>query len=329
MMLWLPLFVGLLSVLACGLYLLLARRWQLLDMPNHRSLHSEPTPHGGGLGILLAFSAGMVLAWQQWGWGGAYLELWLVALLLCAVGTVDDLVELSRRLRFSCYLIAAAVIAWDFQVAGALSQSPWSTVLLALAVVALLWLTNLYNFMDGTDGFAASQAFLALSSAATMAWVGAGEGQYALFCLLYGFACLGFLVWNWQPARLFMGDSGSIPTGFLIGGLALWGHVTGILPLGVWLILLAVFITDATWTLGWRILTGQPFLSAHRLHAYQRLSRHWESHQTLVFVLAGIHGLWLLPLSLAAFSFPQWQVFLVIIAYLPLLAGMVKLRGID
>jgi Fuc2NAc and GlcNAc transferase len=187
-------------------------------------------------------------------------------------------------------------------------------------------MVNLYNFMDGIDGIAATQCILACASAALLAWMGRAPGgaEYALFCLLLAAAQLGFLFWNWPPARLFMGDAGSVPTGLLLSGLALLGWAQGLLDLACWLILLAVFITDASWTLLWRLFSGQPVAQAHRLHAYQRLSRYWGSHMLIDVLLMAINAAWLFPLAWAAHSFPEYAFILVILAYLPLLLGMVR-----
>ena len=121
-----------------------------------------------------------------------------------------------------------------------------------------------------------------------------------------------------------MGDAGSVPTGYLLAALALLGSVQGILNPACWLILLALFITDATWTLVWRAATAQAFTRPHRLHAYQRLSRHWRSHRKVDYVLAGVTAVWLLPLAWAAQRWPEWSVLLVILAYLPPMWGMVE-----
>jgi Fuc2NAc and GlcNAc transferase len=198
-----------------------------------------------------------------------------------------------------------------------------------VAVIALLWSLNLYNFMDGIDGIAAIQCVLACGGAALLSWASGADGFYPLFCLLLAAAHLGFLVWNWSPARLFMGDAGSIPTGFLLGCLAILGAVQGQLPLACWLILLAAFITDASSTLLWRMATGQAFTQAHRLHAYQRLSRYWNSHLAVDFALLALNALWLFPLAWAAQAWPGYSLILVILVYIPLLAGMAKSRKLS
>jgi len=319
----------LLSAALCGVYLLLARRWQILDTPNERSSHRRPTPHGGGVPLLLAFAGGLLLAAVSRGaWGGGFITLAVAALFLMLLGVIDDLRGLSVRLRFAvysvlCLLVAAALLSpvLSHELANNMLRGG---VLVLFAATAMLWSLNLYNFMDGIDGIAATQCVVACSSAALLAWGTGGGGSYALFCLLLAASHLGFLMWNWPPARLFMGDAGSVPTGFLLAGLALLGAVQGQLNPLCWLILLAGFITDATCTLVWRMVSGQPFTQPHRLHAYQRLSRHWGSHLAVDMLLLGLNALWLTPLAWAVQIWPNYGFLLVILAYLPLLWGMAK-----
>jgi Fuc2NAc and GlcNAc transferase len=316
------------STLFCGIYLRLARRWRLLATPNARSSHRMPTPHGGGAPLLLAFALGLLAAalWHA-PWATSYLVLAAVAMLLMLLGIADDLRALPVSLRFAAYgacCLAALLLLLPLPVSG----SPWwDALLLSLATLAMLWLVNLYNFMDGIDGIAAIQCLLACCSAALLSWSRGGH-EYALFCLLLAAGQLGFLVWNWPPARLFMGDAGSIPTGFLLAGLAVVGAVEGHLGVACWLILLAVFITDATWTLLWRVASGQAFMQAHRLHAYQRLSVHWNSHQRVDLLFTGVFCGWLLPLAWLCEIYPKYAFLLVILAYIPLLAAMAKTRPI-
>lgn len=308
----------LLSAAGCGAYLWLARRRQWLDQPNQRSSHTRPTPHGGGLPMLLAFAAGMALV-QLGGtpWPVAYWLLLIVALVLMAIGVLDDRRGLPVSRRLLLYFACCVLVAWEL-----LPAAGWP--LLALAAIALLWLVNLYNFMDGIDGIAGLQCLLACAGAALLAWFGAGAADYVVFCLLLAAAQLGFLLWNWPPARLFMGDAGSVPTGLLLGGLALLGAAQDIVPLAAWLILLAAFITDASATLLLRIRRGEHPGQAHRQHAYQRLSRHWDSHLPVDLLLLAVNALWLFPLAFAATMWPKFGILLVILSYMPLLAGVAK-----
>ena len=317
------------SIVLCRLYLQLALRWRLVATPDARSSHHIPTPHGGGVPMLLAFTLGLLVAAAVSGpWAPGYMALAGLALLLMLLGIADDLWSLSVSLRFGAYGLSCLAAAWYLLSPASANSLLPGALLVAAVALAMLWLVNLYNFMDGIDGIAAIQCLLACSAAALLSWREAGAPDYALFCLLLAASQLGFLVWNWPPARLFMGDAGSIPTGFLLAGLALVGAVSGQLGLACWLILLAAFITDASWTLCWRLATGQAITSPHRLHAYQRLSRHWGSHLRVDMALAGIFCGWLLPLAWLAQIYPDYAFFLVILAYLPLLLGMAKTRPV-
>lgn len=320
-------FTAVLSALLCGLYLRFALARKIFDKPNERSSHTRPTPHGGGTALMAAFAIGLVMALRFHGpWDSAYVTLAVAALFLTALGVVDDLRSLSVRLRLSLYgatcLLVTVALTGGTAGTGVLS----GLLPLALLAFAMLWFLNLYNFMDGIDGIAAVQTILACCSAALLSFVTTGDAGYALFCLLLAAAHCGFLMWNWPPARLFMGDAGSVSTGFLLAGLALLAAVQGSLNPLCWLVLLAVFITDATYTLLWRMARGQRFTQPHRLHAYQRLSRYWGSHLMVDMLLIAINAIWLFPLAWAVQEQPDWAVFLVILAYLPLLLGMVKIR---
>ena len=231
------------ALVGCGLYLRLARRWQLLDVPNHRSAHSSPVPRGGGVGIFLGLFAAVGLTQMfDAAWPAPYLELTGLAALLMLAGILDDRFSLPVALRFIAYALVAAAGLWLV-----LGVAPgW---LYAVAWLYTLWVLNLFNFMDGIDGIAASEAAFVFGASAVLAlWSGAG-GAWPLYCLLLAAGCLAFLHWNWAPARIFMGDAGSIPLGFLLALLSLQGEVGGELPLVASLVLLAVFVADASYTL--------------------------------------------------------------------------------
>ena len=306
------------SLLASGLYLRLARRWRLLDVPNHRSAHTQPTPRGGGLGIFLGLFAAMLwLALSGFRWPEPYLLFSGLSLLLVLAGLLDDRFSLPVLFRFALYAAACGVAVWA--VAGDLS--PWWLALLAFYC---LWILNLFNFMDGIDGIAACEALFVLGASAALSLWGEGGGAFPLYCLVLAVACLAFLHWNWSPARLFMGDAGSVPLGFLLAVLAVYGELQGQLPWASSLLLLAVFIADATYTLFWRALHGENITEAHSRHMYQRLARHWGSHGRVVRVMLAYNLVWLLPLAAAASLMPgYWWIWLPA-GYLPLLPALMK-----
>jgi Fuc2NAc and GlcNAc transferase len=296
---------------------------RLLDLPNERSSHSVPTPHGGGVALMAAFIFGLLLAtWTHGKWDAAVITLSVAALVLTVVGALDDLCGLSVRLRLLTYMAVCLWVACSLLQPTLSDMAAADVLLVGSVALAMLWTLNLYNFMDGIDGIAAIQAMLACCGIALIAWVFGRNGDYALLCLLLASAHAGFLIWNWPPARLFMGDAGSVPTGFLVAGLALWGAARGQINPLCWLILMAVFITDSSMTLLQRIRARQAFMQPHRQHAYQRLSRRWNSHLKVDVWLAMINIFWLFPLACAVQAWPEFSLSLVLLAYLPLMFGV-------
>ena len=316
----------LLSALLCRVYLGLARSWHILDKPNERSSHSLATPSGGGLALMLACIPGLLIAaWASGVWNTSFVTLSMAALALTIFGFIDDLRGLSMQLRLLVYSLVCVLVSMVLMQPVLIENGLSGLALVLLASLAMLWSLNLYNFMDGIDGIAAMQAVLACCGAAWLSWISVHDSGYVKFCLVLAAAHGGFLIWNFPPARLFMGDAGSVPTGFLLAGLVILGMVQGQLNPFCWLVLLAVFVTDASWTLIWRMATGQRFTQPHRLHAYQRLSRHWNSHLKVDMLLLAINVLWLFPIAIAVLAWPDHALFMVILAYLPLLSGMAKI----
>ena len=301
------------TLLGCGLFLRLARRVGLFDVPNTRSAHRQPTPRGGGVGILAGMLAALaVLTLWEYPVPPPYPGLLVIALALLLAGLLDDRAELPVMLRLPLYAILCLAAVWLLRAGLPL----WLGLLAALYA---LWILNLFNFMDGIDGIAASEAGFVFAAAAGLSLSLGVDGFYPLLCLLLAAGCLAFLHWNWAPARLFMGDAGSIPLGFLLAMLSLQGEVSGEVPLSCWLILLAVFITDSTYTLFWRALHGEKVTEAHSRHSYQRLARHWDSHGRVVVVMSLYNLFWLLPLAFLAAHRPGLTWPCLLLAYLPLL----------
>ena len=306
----LMLFVG----VAAGLVLqwlvyLLVRRPQMLALPNERSSHTEPTPTMGGAAAALVVSAYLLyLAGLEprLGWG-----LFAALTLMGLVGLWDDLRGLSAGFRLLVHFAAAALVIWCLQLG-----LPWW--LAGGVLVALVWFTNLYNFMDGIDGYAAVQC-LAFCLGVQVVAGGLPGWQGQLVWLLSG-AMLAFLAFNWPPAKIFMGDVGSGFVGLLIGGLALYLSHSQNVPFVASLILLAVFWFDATYTLCVRIVTNQEFTQAHRLHLYQHVAmRRGHLWTTIAFLIYA--ALWLLPLAYLARVFmasPLMQGAALCAAILPL-----------
>ena len=253
-----------------GLVRAYALRSALLDVPNERSLHRSPTPRGGGLAIVVVTTAGLAilaavgaipasLAWVV-GVGGA---------LVAAVGWLDDRRGVGAPARALVHTVAAVwAVGWIW-------GEPTPPAI--LGALALVWAINLYNFMDGIDGLAAGEA-VSVGLIGGGLLVAAGDPGLATAAFLVAAAAAGFLGWNWAPARIFMGDVGSGFLGYAFGALALLSHRAGALSLTLWMVVLGVFLFDATLTLLRRIARGERWYQAHRSHAYQRLVQAGSSH---------------------------------------------------
>ncbi len=297
----------------------------LIDIPNARSSHDAPTPRGGGLGFVAAFLLAMLgLFYSDRVPDDLFTALSGSGLLIAGIGYWDDHNHVPAQWRILVHLVAAV---WAVTWLGGLGPIPFGSLWLPLgwigdviAVFSLVWLLNLFNFMDGIDGIAASEAVFATSSAAgLLLLVDPDQAPAALWLLLLAAAALGFLLWNWPPARIFMGDVGSGFLGMMLGMFALYTSMQAGLNVWVWLILLGLFIVDATWTLLRRMSAGERWHEAHCSHAYQRLARAWQSHKKVTLAAWLVNVLWLLPLALLATLWPQKGALCLAVAYMPLL----------
>lgn len=303
----------------------------LVDIPNARSSHSVPTPRGGGVAIVLAFILALpvlvlaeVLPWPQ------FCAIAGAGFWVATVGFLDDHGHIAARWRLLAHFAAAIwALFWlggvpPFVVFGIHVDLAWAGPL--LAAVYLVWLLNLYNFMDGIDGIAGVEAISVCLGGAFLYWY-LGFAEYATVPLLLAAAVAGFLFWNFPPARIFMGDAGSGFLGVSLGLLSLQAAWVKPQLLWSWLILLGVFIVDATWTLICRMLRGERVYEAHRSHAYQFASRRYGQHLPVTLAVAALNLFWLFPLSVLVGAGTVDGVAGLIIAYLPLLALAVSFKA--
>ncbi|MBY8941462.1 glycosyltransferase family 4 protein [Pseudomonas tolaasii] len=303
----------------------------LIDIPNARSSHVVPTPRGGGVSIVISFllalllsaSLGLIawpLTWALFGAGAG----------IAVLGFLDDHGHISARWRLLGHFIAAAwALFWisglpPLTFIGLTVDLGWAGHF--LAAVYLVWLLNLYNFMDGIDGIASVEAICVCLGSALLYWL-TGHEQIALAPLLLGFAVAGFLYWNFPKARIFMGDAGSGFLGVTLGVLSLQAAWAAPQLLWSWLILLGVFITDATWTLLRRLLRGDKVYEAHRSHAYQFASRQFGKHVPVTLAVLAINICWLLPIALLVGNGTVDGVVGLVVAYLPLIALAMKFKS--
>lgn len=303
---------------------------QLFDVPNARSSHSVATPRGGGIAIVLITLATFLLAgllgvlnWPHiWGLlgGGA---------VAAAIGFVDDHRHIARRWRLLAHVVAAIwVLAWlggmpPVGTLGVVVDLGWLGHV--LAAVYLVWVLNLTNFMDGIDGIAALEVLTVCLSGVVLYLVAApGEDNWTA-PLILAMATLGFLVWNWPPAKIFMGDAGSGFLGLMLAALSLQAAWAAPRLFWSWVILLGVFIVDATVTLVRRMVRRERFYEAHRTHAYQHAAQRYGAHKPATLAVAAINMIWLLPLALLVSRNSLDGLIGVLVAYAPLAAAAVWL----
>lgn len=258
------------ALLVARLLLTPAGRRIAPDTPNERSLHAQPVPRTGGIAIAAGIAAACALVPP-----GLPVILGAAA-ALAAVSFADDIVGLPTPARLGMHLAAAAAVL-------VLELGYSEPVLFTLFLLAIAWTTNLYNFMDGSDGLAGGMAVIGFGAYAAAAYL-AGAEPFAALCASIAAASAAFLIFNFHPARLFMGDVGSVPLGFLAGALGIYGWSRGVWPIWFPLLVFAPFVCDATLTLLRRLLRRERVWQAHRDHYYQRLVRMGFGHRGTAFI---------------------------------------------
>jgi Fuc2NAc and GlcNAc transferase len=306
-----------------------ARRQAWLDMPNLRSSHAIPTPRGGGVGFVVAVAGflvwlvinHMLTSELVYAFGGAF--------IVAMIGLIDDRKSLGIRLRLFLQVLAVSCLWPLLQKLPPLvfygEVAVQGTLLSLLLSIAVLWLINLFNFMDGIDSLAATQAIFCLLAISLLA--GGLMTILSLVPLAVAAAVAGFLLFNLPQASLFMGDVGSYFLGYVLAILGLFLVQQEALSYWAFVILLASFGADSSTTLLGRLREGAVWYHPHRSHAYQALARRWASHGKVVLLNAGINGLWLLPLAGLAMYFPSLGLMFALIAWVPLVILVMKVRS--
>ena len=265
--------------------------FHILDHPNPRSLHDSPIPRSGGVAILGGALLGGVAAVPFLPWSAELAGLAAAALGVGAVSFADDRLGLPRRYRLAAHLLAGILLILLGLGVDRLDL-PGSVTPIAglwvwpLTLFYVAWMINLYNFMDGMDGLAGGMALIGFGALGAIGWIG-DDLEFAWPNWVIAAAAGGFLVWNWPPARIFMGDVGSSALGFLVAAMSLWGSARGLFPLWVPGLIFSLFIIDATSTLLRRLFRGERIWEAHRSHHYQRIVQAgWGHRKTLMWSLA-------------------------------------------
>lgn len=296
---------------------------QLIDMPNARSSHTVPTPRGGGVAIVVSFLAALaavaavgILPLDQ------FAGLFGAGLIVALIGFADDHGHIAARWRLLGHFAAASWLLVCFgglprlNVFGFDVDLQWYGAI--LAAVYLVWVLNLYNFMDGIDGIAGAVA-ICVTVVGAILYYWCGHPQQVWTPLLLASACAGFLIWNFPPAKIFMGDAGSGFLGIILASMALQAASIEPQLLWSWLILMGVFVVDATYTMLRRLIRGEKIYEAHRSHAYQYASRQHSSHKKVTLSVVLINIVWLTPLALWVGKGGLDGLSGLVLAYVPLL----------
>jgi len=301
---------------------------QVLDVPNQRSSHTIPTPRGGGLAIVISSQLGFYFCYL-FGYLALdeYLGLLVAGLTIAAISFIDDHRHIHPLLRLVTHSVAVAFCLYILRelpiinLGGLVITINW--LLGCFLFVSLVWLINLYNFMDGTDGIAGVQAVL-IAIGAIIVLIAIGDYELVVFWGVLLVTVGGFLLMNLPPAKIFMGDIGSCYLGLVIGVLGLITTLNTGVSLWVWPILLGFFVVDATTTLIMRVFRGQKWYVAHRSHAYQILTVRYSNHKAVLKKLILINIIWLYPLAVFTVFFPEAGLYLSLLALFPVMAWVVS-----
>jgi len=318
------LFIAVVSFILTKIIRQYSLKNKLIDFPNKRSSHSLPTPRGGGVSVILIFFTSLLCFWYIDYIQDYKLIISIIAggSLIAVIGFMDDHNHIPAKWRFLIH-IGATLISLSFlsdlpTITFFAFQINFSIFTILLYMLVLVWMSNLYNFMDGIDGIASVEAISVLLSAALIMYFHDNTSKPYILIILAS-SVLGFLIMNWPPARIFMGDACSGFLGFTIGLLAISTSSSEGINLWCWLILLSVFIIDATYTLTKRVIIGDKWYEAHRSHAYQILSRRYNSHKIVTLGILTINLLWLLPLAYLASIYQYWAPVISLVAVFPLI----------
>jgi Fuc2NAc and GlcNAc transferase len=310
------------SMAASGSYLRFALKHGPYATSNYRSLHQKVIPRGAGLAMAFTALLGYLFLYFDHVLKTPQMMVYVIGgVVVVAMGAADDRLDISARYRMPFQVLTAG---WVCYWLGGLAPIDLGFAVVNLGMfghvallVALVWFYNLFNFIDGIDGMASSATiFICAAMGAVLFFQ--GEPTLSMILVLLGVSSAGFLAFNWPPARMFLGESGSSFMGCIISAVfveSLWHNSSS---LWSWLIVGGFYFADTTLTTGVRLLKVPGWYRPHRSHAYQNLARTWNSHRRVLLLVIGINFLWLLPLLLLSLHFASWAMGLTVLAYVPL-----------
>jgi len=332
MRLWLFLFsLTFVSAFFTWVLINVTKKKAMMDIPNDRSSHVVPTPRGGGAALILTFFVGLFAIYVKEVINDPmFLALILGGGFIAWIGWVDDKRGVDAKWRLLVQTIAAVFSLFLLKEVPELPLIAHLPVLeyvaYIVAALAIIWSTNLFNFMDGINGLAGFETLTVSLGAAIILYI-SGEKLYSASLLLLSVSTLGFLIFNFPNAKIFMGDVGSSFLGFTMAIYAIGVSAEDVISPWSWVILYGYFVVDSTITLMTRMMTGQPWLKAHNLHAYQKWSRKTGSHTRVTLGIVALNVFWLFPFALLATEFYDYSALIALVALLPIAFWVIRSKA--
>ena len=301
-----------------------------IDVPNDRNIHIKPIPSAGGIAIFFSFFIYLYLLSFFFQEEIKFFTIFFIILLpIMIIGLIDDLKQTKVTIRLFFQLFSASLLIYYFQISQnsnlnfEISQT--NLLITLVSILLSMWLMNLYNFMDGIDAYAASESVFVFSSASLIAYLNEPSGQMHIILIGFAAASFGFLLRNWFPAKIFMGDTGSVSIGCCVAFFIFYSASESVISIYTWLILLSVFISDSTYTLFVRVVTQKNLLKPHLTHGFHILAKKSGSQKEITKYMILVNLFWVLPLALISNSFNDFHILVTIVAYLPLLLYLLKI----
>lgn len=316
-------FINLIGIFV---YRKIAVKRAILANPNFRALHEISIPRGGGIIFGLIFVVGVILLWLFSSLSNELLFIYgLGGFAATLLGIIDDINDIGARKKLAMQIIICLIpLLWLYD--DLLLKVVWipSWVIIPVALLFLVWMINAYNFMDGVDGIAASGAIFSSGVIAISLIIMNGPLNLVLLLLLLMISVMTFLIFNWPPASIFMGDSGSVFLGYIFGVLILYTTINDYVSIWTWIIVFGYFIADTSLTLIARLFLVKKWYGAHRSHAYQNIARITSSHLKVTLSVVIYNLVWLLPLAILSVIEPNMAIFSALMAILPALVVSYK-----
>ena len=301
-----------------------------IDKPNNRSMHSNPVPTAGGIGMLATYILYITALHNIYDVNNNVIFFLFVSLLpIAIVCIIDDFKEINIFVRLLAQFFSALLIIYYFQISddgnfrNYLNQEFF--LIMILSIILSMWLMNLYNFMDGIDGYAVSECIFVSFSSALIIYLNNEDSILSLYLVGLGLSSIGILVRNWHPAKIFMGDTGSVSIGFFFSFFIFYSASESMISIYTWLILLSIFISDSTYTLFVRIVTKKNITQPHLTHAFHLLASNKNSQVFVTKRMIILNIFWVLPMAVLSNFYMNYNVVITFIAYVPMVVYLIKI----